>query len=81
MIINETTNFNANVMVPDANGADTVVMYLNSTLDGGTMNVNISANTVNKSLAISNAASVKAQYEEFRIAVANRAIELGYVIF
>lgn len=81
MIINETTNFNANVMVPDANGVDTTVMYLNATLDGGTMNVNISANTVNKALAQANASAVKAQYEEFRLAVTTRAIDLGYLIF
>jgi len=80
MVINESTNFNGNVIVV-VEGVDTPVMYLGCSLDGGTMNVNISANTTNKALASANAAVVKAQYDEFREAVAARAIELGYVIF
>ena len=79
MTINETINFNANVIVKDANQVDTVVMYLNATLDGGT--VNISANTANKILVQTNSAAVKEQYDEFKLAVENRATELGYVIF
>lgn len=80
-MINETTNLSSQVMVKDKDGVDTVVMFLNATLDGGNMNVSISVNTTNKTLAIANAAIVKAQYDEFITTVANRAAELGYVIF
>jgi hypothetical protein len=86
-MINETTNFNCNVMVKEKNaegvatGMETAVMYLSATLDSGNMNMNISANTVNKVLAQANAITVKAQYAEFKTAVEARAKELGYVIF
>lgn len=74
-------NLNAQVMVKDANGVDTQVMYLNALLDSGNMNVNISSSTTNKELAAANAAAVKSQYDEFGAAVKARAIELGFVIF
>lgn len=80
-MINETTNFNSQVMVQDSNGVDTAVMYLNATLDNGNMNVSISASTTNKTLAAANAVTVKAQYDEFMAAVMSRAAEMGYVIF
>ena len=80
-MINETTNLNTNVTVKDVNGIDTVVMYLGATLDNGNMNLNISANTMNKVMAEANAVEVKAQYVAFEAAVKARAIELGYLIF
>jgi hypothetical protein len=81
IMVNETTNFCASVIVKDTNQVDTPVMYLNATLDGGNKNVNISIGTVNQELAKSNAASVKTQYNEFMTAVKARAKELGYIIF
>ena len=80
-MVNETTNLNTNVTVKDVNGIDTVVMYLGATLDNGNMNLNISANTMNKVMAEANAVEVKAQYVAFEAAVKARAIELGYLIF
>lgn len=81
MLINETTSFSASVMVKDASNIDTIVMYLSSNLDASTMNININANTVNKTLLLANAIDAKAQYNEFKLRVQTRAIELGYVIF
>lgn len=81
MNVNENVTFNAQVVVKDANGVDTQVMYLSATLDTANMNININASTTNKELATANAADVKAQYDEFIAAVKTRATELGYVIF
>lgn len=81
MDINENVNFNAQVKVKDSNGIDTVAMYLGATLDTANMNININCNTVNKSLVAANAEIVKSQYLEFEVAVKERALELGYVIF
>lgn len=81
MNINENVNFNAQVTVKDANGVDTVVMYLGAMLDTANMNININANTINKALIAENAEAVKQQYTEFEAAVKARAAELGYVIF
>ena len=87
MIINETTSITGNVIVmeKDTDGVETgnaiTVMYLASTLDANTMNVNINVNTVNKELVLANAAIVKEQYNEFKAKVDSRATELGYVIF
>lgn len=81
MNINENVNFNAQVTVKDANNVDTIVMYLSATLDTANMNVSINCNTVNKTLVVANAVTVKAQYDEFEAAVKERAIELGYVQF
>lgn len=80
-MINETTNFNSQVMVQDSNGVDTAVMYLNATLDNGNMNVSINCQTTNKVLATANAVAVKEQYDAFMLAVITRATEMGYVIF
>lgn len=81
MNINENVNFNAQITVKDSNGVDTPVMYFSATIDTANMNININCNTVNKVLATSNAADVKAQYTDFETAVKARATELGYVIF
>lgn len=81
MNINETTNFNSAVTVKDANNMDVQLAYLNATLDTGNQNFNISMSTTNKALITANASVVKAQYDEFMVAVKSRAIELGYVIF
>lgn len=80
-MINETTNFSSAVTVKNEQNIDIQVMYLNASLDGGSMNFNISAQMSNKALAQANAAEVKTQYEEFVTAVTARAIELGYPIF
>ena len=80
-MINETTSFNSAVMVKDANNVDVTVMYLSANLDGGTMNLSMNINIMNKELAIANAVIIKAQYAEFVAAVTERATELGYPIF
>lgn len=79
-MINETANLTSTVLVKDSNGVDAAVMYLNATLDNSNMNINMSASTVNKTLAQANAVAVKEQYDEFMGAVAARATDLGYLI-
>ena len=80
-MINETTNLTSVVTVKDVNGSDIQIAYLNSTLDTGNMNMNVSVNTANKALAQEHAAEFKLQYEEFMAAVVSRATSLGFVIF
>lgn len=80
-MINETTNFNGNITVKDANGAESVVAYLNAALDEQNQNFNINMNVTDKAAILANAEGVKAQYAEFETTVKNRAKELGYIIF
>lgn len=87
MMINETTNMNANITLKDSTGVDVIVAYLTAMLDSSTENYNININVVNKPLVDTvnavNAAgeTVLAQYTEFEAAVKNKAKELGFVMF
>lgn len=87
MMINQTTNFSANINVKNSSGVDTQVAYLTCTLDAGAQNFNIGVNVTNKTLLdTANAENVAGetvtqQYTEFETAVKTQAKELGYVIF
>jgi len=65
-IINRSTNLNCNITEKDSKAtnplADVVVMRLNANLDTSNLNFNISATTVNATLASEFAVDVKAQY-------------------
>ena len=87
MNINEITSFNAQIMVKDSNGNNTVVAYLSANLDAGLGNYSINVNTQNKSLLNAEGAvnvageTVQAQYAAFVSQIETRAKELGYAIF
>ena len=87
MNINETTNFNSQIIieVADTTGATSPskvqVGYLTATLDTANQNFNISLNVSNKDLFLANAEEVKKQYAAFEAEVKARAIQFGYVIF
>lgn len=71
----------------DANNSDTVVAYLNASVDGSNMNSNISVNITNKVLlqtegAVNTAGETPVQqYTDFETAVKNKAKDLGFAIF
>lgn len=87
MEIKETINLNGNITVKDTNNVDTIVAYLNASVDGSNMNSNISANITNKALLQTEGATNVAgetptqQYAEFETAVKNKAKDLGFTIF
>lgn len=85
MNINETTNFNGNISIKDANGVDQVAAYLSANINTST-SLSINVNVQNASLLTATATSVagqtaEEQYAEFETAVKTRAKDLGYVIF
>lgn len=84
MNISENATMNANLTLKDANGNDTVVAYLSSTIgDTFNININISNKTLINTSGATNVAgeTAQAQYSEFETAVKARAKELGYTIF
>lgn len=86
MNINEVTSFNAQILVKDVNGNDTVVAYLSANLDAGLGNYSINMSTQNKALMTDTATNVagetvQAQYAAFAKQIEARAKELGYAIF
>lgn len=84
MNINESTSYNANIILKDANGNDTAVAYLIATVgDSFNINMNVSNKTLLNTANATNTAGETAeqQYAQFESKVKDRAKELGCTIF
>lgn len=79
MNLNENTTINGSITVKDANNNEVVVATATATIDKSNMSITQSVYTSNSQLAITNASTVKAQYDEFQAAVVERATQLGII--
>lgn len=77
-LINE--NINSSVKIKE-NDIETIVMYLNCTLNTDTLGVNINVSVNDKELYKKYSVQIKEEYNKFKTVVENRATTLGYEIF
>lgn len=79
-LINENININSSVKIKE-NDIETIVMYLNCTLNTDTLGVNINVSVNDKELYKKYSVQIKEEYNKFKTVVENRATTLGYEIF
>lgn len=79
-LINENININSSVKIRE-NDIETIVMYLNCTLNTDTLGVNINVSVNDKELYKKYSVQIKEEYNKFKTVVENRATTLGYEIF
>ncbi|NGS95815.1 hypothetical protein ACSXDM_15050 (plasmid) [Clostridium perfringens] len=79
-LINENININSSVKIKE-NDIETIVMYLNCTLNTDALGVNINISVNDKELYKKYSVQIKEEYNKFKTVVENRATTLGYEIF